>query len=328
MKRIGIGLLILVGTWQLGVGQDKKSTIQPYLAYQGFFDNREFFQLGLQPSTYFGQRISPGFTTQLDSTNKLIVSINFLQEFGNPRLISSWQPEVFFQHTTKKIQFVFGAFPREKWADTLALAIFSDSLRYTRPNATGFSLKNQRKTGHSSLWLDWSGQKTALLREQFFIGTAHQGLWKGIAWQVEGGLTHIAKSSQPTPEQFIEEQVAWLMQLGKDFHQKENLFKFRLGWLQSWERIRNGTTIQSPTSLWILGSYQYRRWDVQHTRKHGQSHRLAMGDPFYQFENYHRTDLRYTWGQRGKWKVEGIYSLHCANQVWSHQQRLLIRFDW
>lgn len=328
MKHIGFGLLLLCMAWHKGLGQDKKSTLKPYLAYQGFFDNREYFQTGLQPGTFFGQRISPGITTQLDSTKTLVVSVNFLQEFGNPRLVSGWQPEVFFQHQSQNLHFVFGAFPREKWSDTLALALFADSLRYTRPNATGFSFRHQRESGHSALWLDWSGQKTTVLREQFFIGTSHQGVWKGLSWRVEGGLTHIAKSLQPPPEQFIQEQVVALAQLGKDVQRKISLFKFRIGWLQSWERIRNGSAARSPTSIWLMGNYQYKRWDLQHTRKHGQAHQLALGDPFYRFEQYHRTDLRYTWGLKGRWKIEGIYSLHRANQVISHQQRLLVRFDW
>lgn len=328
MKKARLVFWLIIGTLYSLQAQEKRAVLSPYLSYQGFFDNREFFQVGLQPSTYFGQRISPGLTTTLDSANQLVVAVNFLQEFGNPRLVSSWQPEVFFKHHGQNTQLVFGAFPREKWADTLSLAIFSDSLRYTRPNATGFSIRNERKRGHSSVWLDWSGQKTAVLREQFFIGTVHEGQWKNFNWRIEGSLTHIAKSLEPPPEQFIEEQSTWLVQGGRNFHSSLGTIQLRVGWLGSWERIRDGSPIQSPESLWLFGQYQYKRWDIQHTRKHGQAHHVVQGDAFYRFRDYHRTDLRYMLEQRGRWKIEGVYTLHRADQVWSHQQRLLIRFDW
>jgi len=93
--------------------QDKRPILKPYVGYLGFFDNREFYQSGLQPSTYFGQRISPGITAQLDTANLMVLSVNFLQEFGNPKLISGWQPEVYFRHQSPGLHFVFGAFPRE-----------------------------------------------------------------------------------------------------------------------------------------------------------------------------------------------------------------------
>ncbi len=308
--------------------QDKKPIIKPYVGYLGFFDNREFYQSGLQPSTYFGQRISPGITAQLDTANLMVLSVNFLQEFGNPKLISGWQPEVYFRHQSPGLHFVFGAFPREKWADTLALALVSDSLRYTRPNATGFAIKQSRKNGHSSVWLDWSGQKTERLREQFFIGTHHLGLFKSFFWQIDASLTHVAKSLAPPPEQSIEEQAAWLTQIGKSFNWKPIHGKLAIGWLSSWERVRNGSPIQTPQSLWLQGGLAFRQVDIQHTRKHGEKHELSVGDPFYRFANYHRTDVRYQVQNKGKWKIEAIYSLHRADRVVSHQQRLLIRFDW
>lgn len=326
MKNWMMGWLLLVQV--ATVAQDKKPIIQPYVGYLGFFDNREFYQSGLQPTTYIGQRISPGVLAKLDSSNQIVLSVNVLQEFGSPRLISGWQPEVYFRHQTTNFQLVFGAFPREKWGDTLALALISDSLRYTKPNATGFALRQIRKKGFSTVWLDWSGQKTEKLREQFFIGTRHEGQIQSFFWRVDASLTHIAKSLAPPPEQSIEEQGAWLIQAGKRMTISPWQAQISLGWLGSWERIRNGSPMRTPNSLWIQASLAYKRWDLQHSRKHGERHYLTLGDPFYRFQQYHRTDLRYTLQSRGKWKIEGIYTLHRADRIISHQQRLLIRFDW
>ncbi len=316
-------LLILLAFISLS-GKAQKPEVK--FTFEGIGDNREFHNGKSKSQTILGTLGSVEVGTSVDR-HGIYAGVSELYEFGSnlsfhrPRLI------LYYDYEGDNQSFRFGSFPRRGTID-FPLAMLADTLQYFRPLIEGMAGKLSGAWGHQMAFVDWTGRQTAKVRESFMAGTSGEIRIK--KWFLRNYLlmNHLAHTEGNVNGDHIRDHLGYSLLTGVVLG-SENSFH---GWLKggilnSIYRERSVTDgFVTRYSFLFEGMGQYKNYSLKSTLHSGEELQFAMGDPFYRFKGYLRTDIVWYFINSVKVKGKINWSLHLVNweQLDQSQQLSLI----
>ncbi len=262
--------------------------------FNGFFDNREYFNDFIEPQTIFGSRLFADAGFEVNDNNRFKAGFNYLYEFGSKGDLIPADITVFYNGFKKHIDFYIGAFPRFRLINH-PFILLTDTLEYFRPNIEGMYLGFKTGWGYHNIWIDWTSRQTDIKRETFLIGGEGM-LKKGIfLYQHNFIMYHFAGPAEPIPDDHIRDNGGLTTSLGVDLSSKMffDSLVVKSGIALSYDRIRHEYDFKYPigsiNDLLII----YKQFGVQGTYYYGEQQVLLYGDGFYKSKNYGRIDLFY-----------------------------------
>jgi hypothetical protein len=298
------------------------------LNFHGFADNREYAKSNRFSQTIFGSRISPEVGILIDSTHRLRIGINALQEFGGRDFFKKADPVIYYQYQKNKWNFFIGSFPRLNLIDDYPRAQLADTLNYFRPNLEGMLVKYETSKFKETVWVDWNGKQTDTDRETFLFGFS--GKYQPGKFFVShyAYMYHYALSAISPPNQYLEDNGAIKVQLGLDFSNDTFLDSLTIsaGGMLSIERVRGLGTSSTPKGFIANLNAGYKKFSLSNTFYAGEGHHLINGDAFYTAKTYDRLDLGWTPIMFKNIEGKFTFTLHFVENVIDSQQAFSLRY--
>jgi hypothetical protein len=296
--------------------------------FQGIGDNREFHNGQSMSQTILGTIGSAQIGTKIDN-HSLYAGISELYEFGST--ISFHQPELimYYQFISPKKQFMFGSFPRLGIVD-FPLAMLADTLAYFRPDIEGLLGKITGERGYQMAFVDWNGRQTKIIRESFIVGTSGEIRVKNLFFQNYVLMYHFAHSGERIEGQHIKDYFGYCLTGGfRPGSEKTLHAEIKAGLLSSLYRERSVTNgFRTGYSFIAEGTGWYKTISVKATFHHGDKQTFALGDPFYRFRNYVRTDAIWNFIHHKNITGRFNWSFHWTNSARpDHSQQLSLIYQ-
>jgi hypothetical protein len=297
-------------------------------SFQGIGDNREFHNGQSMSQTILGTIGSAQIGTKIDG-HSLFAGVSELFEFGTE--ISFHQPQLimYYQFEDSKKQFQFGSFPRLGMVD-FPLAMLADTLQYFRPNIEGMSGKITGDRGFQMAFVDWNGRQTKTTRESFIVGTSGEIHIKKAFFQNYVLMYHFAHSGERIEGQHIKDYFGYSLMGGARLGSEKTLHaEVKAGILSSLYRERSVTDgFRSGYSFMAEGTGWYKTLSLKAILHHGDKQTFALGDPFYRFRNYVRTDAIWNFIHHKNITGRFNWSFHWTNSSKPDQsQQLLVIYQ-
>ncbi len=270
--------------------------------FNGFFDNREYFNNYIEPQSMFGSRIFGFAGFAIDEKQEFGAGVDFLYEFGGEVSSNSFAPIVYYHYKNSLVNLYFGAFPRKYLAD-FPLVLETDTIQYYRPNIEGIFVKFSKPWGSHSFWIDWTSRQTDTDRESFKIyGTGK--LQKGLFfYRHDLMLVHLAGPAIAIPDDHIRDQGGAYFRGGLNLSSQTFLDSLSIstGYAMSYDQLRGvyGLTFYNGS----LTELVFEKWNVgiKNTLYLGDGQAPGVGEAVYEAPFYNRTDLY--------WKVFRSYAV-------------------
>lgn len=288
-----------------------------------FLDNREFFNSYTQPQTIFGSRlgISAGFN--LDSVHSIQIGANFLYEFGSTIKDIAVNPIIYYKYDTKKVDFIFGAFPRYKHVDYPRI-LHNDTLAYYRPNIEGAVFKLKLKKGYQKIWIDWTSRQSEIRSETFMAGTLGRFDFPSFFFENYFYMYHHAGT---LTKHYLRDNAGGLILFGidssKDYH-----ILLATGLAFSDDRVRPNP-FKYSLGLYNKAEYYYKHYIGRLTHYFGKGLSLAHGDPYFKANNYLRFDAEANFIQHKNVDLQLKFSFHFTDEGMDSSQllKLIVYID-
>lgn len=249
-----------------------------------------------------GVWLDPGVGFELDSFNCLHAGVNLLKEYGTSGLVDDEDIVSYYAYDREPFQFMVGSFPREAVTRSFSRVFFQDSISYFRPNMTGVWWHYGKPGTDAGLFLDWTGKKSGMEHEAFFIG-ATGTCQRGLAYAtLQALLRHHAASEVLLG---VQENALCHFALGLDLTRKTGLdtLTVQAGCLLGFQRDRTehvawsfGKGVLAELNMAWKGFGLMSSWYVgggllPDYARYGTG--IYWGDPFYCGKLYGRTDVTY-----------------------------------
>lgn len=325
LRVILLGVLcILLTDASVSLGQQR--TVEYYVPFNAFADNREYTNTVHPPQTIFGARISPEAGFLLDSTHRLRAGAHVQKEFGSRENAYQINPILYYQYTSRKVEFYMGFFPRVGLLDQYPLPLLNDTLRYFRPNVEGILLKLNIGRGYQTAWIDWTSRQTATDRETFLTGfSGRQNLGRFFI-DNHFVLYHYAGPAVHLPDDHIRDNASLMLRAGFDLS-KGGFFDslaVHAAWLVSFDRLRNVYDWQTPSGFQYGFSLRKNKFYWNSVLYTGEGQSMAYGDSFYKAPVYGRADLGYEFLRKEFVQIKFVLSLHYIEEKLDNQQLLTV----
>ena len=302
-----------------------------------FFDNTEFAKSEYKtPQTMSGIQLIPEIGLRWDSSHFAGAGVNLLHEFGSSEPVDKLYLTAYYEYRKKPFRFLMGAFPRDNVLDKYPRIFFQDSISYYRPNVNGIFWEAFSGKDYLNVWLDWTGQKSAEVRETFFVGLSGKYNIGVFYLQHFDYMYHFAKDLDPAGDNGLHDNGLMLTSAGIDLNGKTflDILDINAGLATGFERARD------EDSGWILNSgllmetrIGYKIFGLFNTLYLGEGHMpfyndhsnsLYWGDPIYRAGNYNRSDFYINFIRNKKVNLNLTYSLHFAEGNVYHEQMLKV----
>ncbi len=296
--------------------------------FDGFFDNREYFNQFTSDQTIFGSRIYAEAGFSLDDHNHFMAGFSYLYEFGSKGDLIAPDIIIYYHAHKGPLQFFFGAFPRKELIHQ-PLMLLTDTLNYYRPQAEGMFVEFRRSWGYHNIWIDWTGRQTNTRRETFLIGgTGHIG--KGILfYEHHFNMYHYAAPAIPIPDDHLRDNGGLTAVCGLNLSVKlpvDSAF-ISSGIGLSFDRIRNVYDFRTPIGWYSELGAEYKGFGIHGTCYLGDSHTIIYGDKFYASDSYQRVDLYYAANHSKRISGKLQFSFHFVPGVVDYSQMLVISIN-
>jgi hypothetical protein len=303
-----------------------------------FFDNTEFAGSSYTiPQTMTGMHLIPQVHMRLDGRQNLIAGLDLLMLSGSSERISDVMPLVYYQYKSRVQRLLIGSFPRSKSVQHYSEFLIQDSVHYYRPNLHGLFWEIGNNKRHINIWLDWTGNQSATVKESFFVGlSGRYDLGKGFFADFQSYMFHLANTSPKIPHHYVSDNIQGIANIG--YHNRKGPFKSSLtvttGLFAGFERER-ATVYESYTPLAFVSQA------LIETKRFGLGAKLYLGDGRMKFYDKYSNTLY--WGnpllQSGQylqgnafWRflnnryVQGRinYKLHFSEGKIFHEQSLFL----
>ena len=270
------------------------------------FENREGDDYYSPDQTITFTRLSPEVGISLmGGKHRIMGGVSWYQPLGNEWDGYKLSPTVYYRYVSPSWRISLGMLPRTQLIEQLPTVLMSDSLRYTEPNIRGALIQYVNNRGFMELALDWRSLQTATQREAFSV--YFHGRWNPVWALMVGGrlqVNHLAKTSEPTPGQNVNDDIAINpyvgLDLGKYTPQLDSL-TIKAGLMLQLERDRGNGIWHKPYGLMVDATAEWRFLGIDEhiyvgknlfPLYHKYGHLLNMGDPSYQAKVYSRTNIR------------------------------------
>ena len=318
---VGCGLLVAVSS--------HAQQLEWNAHLHGFADNREYSQSGLYSQTIFGMRFSPEVGLLVDSTHRVRVGLNFLQEFGARQQQRQFEPVVYYQYQKQSLNFFMGLFPRLGLLDDYPRAILNDTLAYYRPNVEGMLLRYEQSAVMQQVWIDWTSRQTATDREQFLVGWSGRLRAGSFYLSHYAMMWHNAKTAGGDGEQAIRDNGAVMASIGYRLSPQTGFLDsldLNAGGIMAFDRLRGQYDLRTPKGFIANAYLAHKRFFVQNTFYVGQPLDIPYGDRFYSSSPYNRLGLGWTPLRYGQLEGKFIATFHFTRGAMDNQQQFLLRY--
>ncbi len=297
-------------------------------AYNGFFDNREYFNEYVMPQTMFGAHFSAYTGFSLNETHEFCAGIDALYEFGDSVRGNAFRPVVFYHFKNDLVNLILGSHPRKGLID-LPNFLLSDTLLYYRPNVEGIYLELSRPWGFQQLWLDWTSRQTDYTRETFKIGGTGM-LRKGMFfYRHDFIMTHYAGPAIPIPDDHIRDNGGLYSGVGINLSGLTSLDTLIIssGLCFSYDRLRNVYDLEYKYGSMTQLMAEIKGFGVKITSYFGDGQVQMNGDGLYKAPLYNRFD--FYWRIFRKRAIYGKveFSLHLIDNILDTSQAFTISAD-
>jgi hypothetical protein len=292
MKRLSIKLITL--SLLLGIGTAGLS--QQFVwkaAFDGFLDNREYFNPVQMPQTIFGSRIAGEIGGSFGGAHRLMAGIDYMYEFGGGLADVPPVAIMYYQYSRKPFTFLMGVFPRRGLLD-YPLALLNDTLNYYRPYMEGIYLSAERSWGFQNVFIDWTSRQTDMRHERFMFGFSGRINISSFFISHHFLMGHFAGPGIPDPNHHLRDNGGFDINLGIDLSGATVLdtLSFSIGGLVSLDRTRGvDEGWQTPAGFLGQAHAVYRFAGIRTTLYFGEGHTFLYGDSFYKATSYARIDL-------------------------------------
>jgi len=335
-KKIIPVLFILLFINSMGYSQEKIWRVGLF----SFFDNLEFGGSEVKiPQTISGIMLAPEAGLKWDSVHKLSIGVNLMHEFGNREAIQDFYPTVYYELTKGPLNFIMGAFPRNRITSNYPRLFIQDSISYYRPNIEGIFLEFRRNNNYIKVWLDWTGSMSETVNEAFIVSI--NGRYNYGLFYIEhfGHMYHYAGKLNPVISEAYHDNLLFKSSAGINLSDKTFLstLEANAGWVAGFERARadntgwikmHGLLVEARIEykgIGLFDTYYFGDGLMRFYEDHGSD--LYWGDPVYRATKYNRTDMYLTFYRNHNINMELTYSLHFLESRMYHEQMLKIRID-
>ncbi len=290
-----------------------------------FFDNREYSNPYMDDQTITGSRIFGYAGFSLNENNRFAFGIDYLYEFGSKGELQEPDFIMFYKGNFKNLALTIGAFPRYHEL-SMPYALFSDTIRYYRPNVEGISVDYHTAGFRHNVWIDWTSRQSYTKKEIFMLGFS--GYWNSGIFMVQHHfiMSHVAHSKYHSPDEHIRDNGGYAVMAGMNASHLTRLdtLVFTSGILGSWDRLRSVYDFSWPVGWISEAEINYKGFGLHGLYYAGDEQVIISGDGFYKSGSYGRTDLYY---QRKTSNVSGRlqFSLHFIPGIVDLSMSLVVR---
>jgi hypothetical protein len=311
------------------IGQMKPKVGFHSLNFQGFCDNREYFDTYNIPQTFFGMRVEPMFKAELTKYHSVYAGINGLKNFGSKNLIDTASLTAYFNYNnTRTVDFKIGSFSRQGVLTQYPLWMIKDSFNYFRPNVEGMSLKYHKNRLASHIWIDWLSLQSPSEREIFATGTDLSYDLKRFKLGFRGIMFHRAGTSIRQHNDYIIDNyyINPFVMKGFAINSLLDSISLELGLTHSTEVARGFAP--NRTAIGFLGTLNLKKswFEMNHYFYAGEGHQLNLGDAFYRAKMYQRNDAKINFLKKDVMQIQFCLSTHYVGCKILTQQRILVFF--
>ena len=305
------------------------------------FDNREGDKDMAPNKTFFHTQLAPEIgMSMFDGQHRLMGGVVWTQPVQDDWHGKKLSPTLYYKYTGRQgLSLSLGMFPRTSLHCQFPNYVFNDSVNYFQHNIRGLALTYVRPDGFAQAVVDWRAMQSERRREAFNI--VFQGEWQrqGSAF-LAGGLAmmnHLAKSSNPTPDQYVVDNFVVNPYVGLDLSHRTVLdsLAVRGGALASLSRNREfGNKWKTPVGAWLAIDVTWWRLGWHNTfyaggRLYPYYSRfgalLDRGEPYYQTNWYNRTTLYGTLINNKFINLQASLDFNVAKNDFTFYQRLVLR---
>lgn len=325
MKRLLLLSVLLFGM-HLANGQELEWNVNLH----GFIDNQEFSKANFPSPTILGTRFSPEVGLRIDSTHRIRIGFNSLNEFGDKHnFVRKIDPVIYYNYQKKGVDFYLGSFPRYHTLKTYPKALLREDLEYYRPNLEGFLFNYRTKSFQQQAWVDWTSKQSEIDKEGFIIGVAGTVASTNVSFSHFFTLWHNALTSLENSNEHIRDNAAFAAKLAMNL--SENTFldslDVHIGGLLSLDRLRTVYDWRAPKGVLLGAHLGYRSFFIQDEWYIGEAQNIGYGDAFYQFKRYNRLDLGWKALKNKHLEASLLVSLHFVPGAMSNQQKISLRYN-
>ncbi len=167
-----VAALTMMAATSLPAGAQK---VDLQIDTRGFFDNVEGDNSYRRDMTHFGLWVAPQLSvSSRNEHHSLNVGYDALVEPGTKDVFTDGKPYAYYKYDDRGLRFVFGSYPRRLMKEQMPDYFICDSIRYYRPNMTGFDFLYTGDKGYVEAFIDWIAKQDMTVREQFMVGVTAQ----------------------------------------------------------------------------------------------------------------------------------------------------------
>jgi hypothetical protein len=295
------------------------------LRFNGFADNREYFNPITEPQTILGAHLGGGVELRVADAHTVHLGGVLLQEFGSRHGIDRATPFAYYQHDGHLSRFVFGIFPRTLLG-AYPRALLNDTLAYYRPGLEGALYRIRGAWGEQTAWLDWTSRQTDTRRETFLCGFDGVARYRFLFVRHAFCYYHFAGPRIRIPGDHVRDNGGGTIEAGVVFRDWRPLDSacVALGGLGSYDRTRGVSGWQTATGATATLEAASRWFVLRCLIYAGDAHTIDWGDAFYRAPRYARIDLGVTPIATARVTGRFDYSFHLTDNRLDHQQAFRI----
>ncbi len=296
--------------------------------FEGFFDNREYFNQYISPQSIFGTRAWLGAGINYKEQHSLQLGITAMYEFGSTGDPIKPEPVIYYNHRQKYHELYFGLFPRYNLIQ-LPRILLNDTLFYFRPNVEGIYLRFHSGKAFQSIWLDWTSRQTENRRETFLLGGSGLLNFRNWFYFHHFVMYHYAGPSVRIPDDQIRDNGGLIAGLG--YHLTPgttfDTLYIKTAFALSYDQHRSIYDMRFYGGSLSEIAIEYKGFGINETFYIGDGQVQLMGDQFYTSELYSRTDVYWNPFKSDyiNWKIQ--FSFHYTPGTLDWSQIFLISLD-
>lgn len=305
---------------------------------EAMFQNREGGDEQTPDQTFLFTRLSPEVGLSLmDGTHKVMGGVSWYQPMVSNCDGYKVVPTVYYKYEQGPWTAALGMMPRSLMERKAPALLFSDSLNFTTPNLRGALLRHKGKRGYAQLALDWRQMQSPTRREAFnVLIDTHCDIVGPLAVDTWLQINHLAKASKDNEGQGVNDDITLLPMLSLDLARYTSLKSLDLGAgaAVQMQRARDEHKWHTPCRLVVRAHAQWRWLEATEEFSTGKDafplydrfgSQLNLGDPYYRYKTYSRTDLRAHIVSNSFVDLSAVLTYHATDKMTGFWQQLSCR---
>jgi hypothetical protein len=295
--------------------------------FNGFFDNREYYNPYAQPQSIFGARTFVEGGIKLDNNNEFGAGVDFMYEFGSAASIKNLDPILYYHYSSEQTSLYMGAFQRHQLVN-LPLVLQSDTFNYYRPQLEGVLISFKNDWGSQKAWIDWTSRQTLENHESFLVGLTGEAKKGMLFARYDFLMYHYAGTAAEGPS-IIRDNGGIVAVTGLNLTKFTPLDSLSIssGFVGSYDRLRTYYDLRYYYGNISEVYAKYKTFGLRSMLYVGDGQIQMVGDKMYKSPVYNRTDLIFNFLRKGRVSGNFEFSFHFIPGITDFSQKFTIYID-